>query len=209
MATVARRFDGPKMTLIPEVLWAQRSSETEPEKNVIFLDILVQDVKNPKIDLTSTSFKFESGSDDDDRQYAVTINFFDEIDVEKSHHTTTGRGLFYVLRKKEAKKEYWPRLTKEKKLPYIKTDFDKWVDEDEQDEQTEDPAMNFGDGLDLSQLTGGGAGGGMPDLSQLAGGAGGGMPDLSALQGMQGMGGGMPADESSGDEEEEDVKEAK
>lgn len=29
--------------------------------------------------------------------------------------------------------EYWPRLTKEKaKLFYLKTDFDKWVDEDDQ-----------------------------------------------------------------------------
>lgn len=165
------------------------------------MDILVQDIKNPKIDLTSTAFKFESGSDDDDRQYAVTINFFDEIDVENSHHTTTGRGLFYVLRKKEAKQEYWPRLTKEKKLPYIKTDFDKWVDEDEQqdEEASENPAANFGDGFDLSQLTGGA--GGMPDLSALQG-----------MGGMGGMGGGMPdmaAGEDEEEEEEEDVKEAK
>jgi hypothetical protein len=31
--------------------------------------------------------------------------------------------------------EYWPRLTKDKgKNARIKTDFSKWVDEDEQDE---------------------------------------------------------------------------
>ena len=34
----------------------------------------------------------------------------------------------------ELKQEYWPRLTKDKKkLAYVKTDFSKWVDEDEQD----------------------------------------------------------------------------
>lgn len=34
----------------------------------------------------------------------------------------------------ELKIEYWPRLTKDKaKLQFLKTDFDKWVDEDEQD----------------------------------------------------------------------------
>lgn len=39
-----------------------------------------------------------------------------------------------MLRKKELKQEYWPRLTKEKpNRNWIKTDFSKWVDEDEQD----------------------------------------------------------------------------
>lgn len=40
-----------------------------------------------------------------------------------------------ILRKKAARAEYWPRLTKEKvRNQWIKTDFSKWVDEDEQDE---------------------------------------------------------------------------
>lgn len=39
-----------------------------------------------------------------------------------------------ILRKKNNSAEYWPRLTKEKvKNLWIKTDFAKWVDEDEQD----------------------------------------------------------------------------
>lgn len=72
-----------------------------------------------------------------------------------------------MLRKKEAKEEYWPRLLKEsKKMHFLKTDFDKWVDEDEQDEKPEDEGM----------------GGGM-----------GGMPDMGAMGGMGGMGG-MGAD---------------
>lgn len=52
--------------------------------------------------------------------------------VQKSTSHLTSRSFGAVLRKKESKSEYWPRLTKEK-LPFIKTDFSKWVDEDEQD----------------------------------------------------------------------------
>lgn len=67
----------------------------------------------------------------------------------------------------ELKQEYWPRLTKDKKkTPYIKTDFDKWIDEDEQDaaeepEAPEDPMQGI-------------QGGGMPGLGGMGGMMGGG-----------------------------------
>lgn len=49
------------------------------------------------------------------------------------------------LQKKELKDEYWPRLLKEnKKLHFLKTDFDKWVDEDEQNEAPEEDFSQFG-----------------------------------------------------------------
>jgi hypothetical protein len=39
-----------------------------------------------------------------------------------------------MLCKAEKGSEYWPRITKEKlKTPFLKTDFSRWVDEDEQD----------------------------------------------------------------------------
>ncbi|ANB14059.1 Sba1p [Sugiyamaella lignohabitans] len=99
-------------------------------------------------------------------------------------------GLFFVLRKKKASAEYWPRLTKEKKKhPFIKTDFDKWVDEDEQDtvDDSENLAGGMGmgggeGGFDFSQLAGGAGGPGGFDFSQLAGlGGGAGGADLSGL----------------------------
>lgn len=41
--------------------------------------------------------------------------------------------MIFVLVKKE--KKYWSRLTKEsKKTQYIQIDWDKWVDEDEEEE---------------------------------------------------------------------------
>jgi hypothetical protein len=49
------------------------------------------------------------------------------------------------LRKKELKEEFWPRLLKDnKKVHFLKTDFDKWVDEDEQDEAPEDDFGGMG-----------------------------------------------------------------
>lgn len=57
--------------------------------------------------------------------------------------------------KKDKQYEYWPRLTKEKvKNAFLKTDFSKWVDEDEQDgAPVEDPELDMGGGM------GGGMGG--------------------------------------------------
>lgn len=53
---------------------------------------------------------------------------------QQSTKRLSSRSLYLVLRKKEPKAEFWPRLTKEKvKTPFVKTDFSKWVDEDEQD----------------------------------------------------------------------------
>lgn len=40
--------------------------------------------------------------------------------------------MIFVLAKKDIKKAYWPRLTKQnKKTQYIQCDWDKWIDEDE------------------------------------------------------------------------------
>ena len=68
-----------------------------------------------------------------------------------------------MLRKEKKQEEYWPRLTKEKvRLHNVKTDFDKWVDEDEQDEANEAGDMPFPGGMDMNAL-----------MSQMGGGAGG------------------------------------
>ena len=54
--------------------------------------------------------------------------------LQESVKNLTSRALIFNLRKKDLEHEYWPRLTKDKvKSTYIKTDFSKWVDEDEQE----------------------------------------------------------------------------
>lgn len=169
-------------TVTPTVLWAQRSSAEDASKNLIYLTIQVSDPADIKLDLTSTALTFTADSADATTKYNLKIEFYDEINVEESRQNLeSGSYIFMVLRKSKAQEEYWPRLTKEKlKYHYIKTDFDKWVDEDEQDEQPEeaDPMAGMGG------MPGMGGMGGMPGMEGM-----GGMPGMGGAGGMPGMGG--------------------
>ncbi|EIW86361.1 HSP20-like chaperone [Coniophora puteana RWD-64-598 SS2] len=168
------------MSTHPEVLWAQRSSTTEAEKNVVFLTVNLPDINDKSVEYTLTptsiSFKADAGTTEK-RSYAFSLDLFAEVVPEESKRSLSSRSFVVVLRKKEHTAEYWPRLTKEKlKLPFIKTDFSKWVDEDEQDDAEPDEDL-------------GGMGGGMGDMGGM-----GGMPGMGGMGGMPGMGGmgGMP-----------------
>lgn len=159
--------------LTPEVLWAQRSSNSDAEKNFIYLTITVPDVpaSNLKLDLKSDSLTFEGRSDTLKRNYHLELAFYGEIDPENSKINHTSRNVEMKLRKKELKEEYWPRLLKEpKKVQFLKTDFDKWVDEDEQNEAPEEDFSNFGGMGGMPGMGGGGDFGGI-DFSKLGGGA--------------------------------------
>ncbi|KAI1480676.1 HSP20-like chaperone [Daldinia eschscholtzii] len=174
----------------PEVLWAQRSSNAEPEKNFIYLTISVPDVpkENLKLDLQPTGLTFTGHSETLKRTYHLELTFYAEIDPAESKVHHTDRNVELKLRKKELNDEYWPRLLKDsKKVQFLKTDFDKWVDEDEQNEAPEDDFSQFG-GM-----------GGMPGM----GGAGGdfGGIDFSKL----GAAGGMPGGDEEDDESDDDM----
>lgn len=178
------------------VRWAQRSNAEVPEKNVIYLTVAVENTVKPTFELTKTGFHYH-GKSEGSKEYDLELEFFDEIDPENSKFTHTGRGTVATIRKAKAQEEFWPRLTKEKKKYFfIKTDFDKWVDEDEQEEEAGEaddfdlggnPMAGMGG---MPGMGGAGGAGGMPDMSALMGGAGGagGMPDMSSL--MAGLGGG-------------------
>lgn len=122
-----------------------------------------------KFDLTSTGFTFNASVGDESKNipsksYSFSLDFFDEIDVEASKTHLNSKCLYAVLRKKQAKDEYWPRLTKDKvRLHNVKTDFDKWVDEDEQNDVEEDLSGGAGGmggmNMDPAMLGAGGAGG--------------------------------------------------
>ncbi|KAH9865386.1 hypothetical protein J1614_008969 [Plenodomus biglobosus] len=200
-------------TVVPEVTWAQRSSSTDAERNYIYLTIVAADVPESdlKLDLKDQSLSFKGASTSKKVTYAVDLEFFAEIDPKESKISHSGRDISLVLRKKELKDEYWPRLLKDnKKMHFLKTDFDKWVDEDEQDEAPEDDMMNqmnpmaggmggaggdggFG-GIDFSKLGAAQGAGGLPGM--------GGM-DLSSM-GMDGMDGGDSSDDDDMPELEND-----
>ena len=95
--------------------------------------------------MKSQSLKFAGHSDSLKRDYHLELEFYAEIDEKESKINHTAKNIEMVLRKKELKEEFWPRLLKDaKKVHFLKTDFDKWVDEDEQDEAPEDDLGNMG-----------------------------------------------------------------
>jgi prostaglandin-E synthase len=176
----------------PPVRWAQR-------KGSLFVTVDLQDCKNVDLAVTNDGDK-KSGhihfkgtahshaTGPEEHVYELDLNLYDEIDVDDVKEHRTDRTLRLLIAKKE-EGPFWPRLLKEAgKVSYIKTDFDRWVDEDEEDE-----APGMADGFDMSQFAnmmgGGGMGGGAGgfDMSQLG--------DLAAQVGGEG-------DSDSSDEEE-------
>lgn len=79
-----------------------------------------------KLDIQPTKLTFTGYSNSKKATYHVELEFYAEIDPAESKQHHTDRDLELVLRKKELKEEYWPRLLKEnKKMHFLKTDFDK------------------------------------------------------------------------------------
>lgn len=106
------------------LLLANSSSKGIPEKEYAF-DIELFDEILPEVryDLRILRHLSESNQTQYDRN------------LQETKKSVTSRAIVLILRKKAARAEYWPRLTKEKvRNQWIKTDFSKWVDEDEQDE---------------------------------------------------------------------------
>lgn len=100
---------------------------------------------NIKLDVKPTGLTFTGHSDTLKKTYHVELEFYAEIDPTASKINHTARDVEMKLRKKELTEEYWPRLLKEsKKMHFLKTDFDKWVDEDEQNEAEEEDFSQFG-----------------------------------------------------------------
>ncbi|QLG72608.1 hypothetical protein HG535_0D03160 [Zygotorulaspora mrakii] len=191
----------PKV-LTPEVLWAQRSSESIPEENYLLVTIAVPDCEEPEVKVSEKTLDFSAVSkghvgDEQPHHYKLKINFYKDVDSSKTlKKIANGQHYFLKIFKKDLGIEYWPRLTEEKvKYSYIKTDFNKWVDEDEQNSVPEAAAAA---GPDFNEMLMNGN----PDMEmlkqQLAQG-GGGMPDLSAA----GLGEELGDYENEEEEEEE------
>ncbi|KAK8924030.1 hypothetical protein KSP39_PZI019147 [Platanthera zijinensis] len=99
----------------PEVKWAQRFDK-------VYLTILLADAKNVQISLEPDGIFTFSGTTGSDN------NLYDT-----SKLNTGDRSIFCVIEK--AEKGWWKKLLRgDGKLPhYVKVDWDKWVDEDEDD----------------------------------------------------------------------------
>ena len=120
------------------IKYAQRSDS-------LYLTIALPDVKDEKITLTDTGLEFKGTSGD--KPYEVNIEFMKEVDAEGSTYKVLPRSVqMHILKKDKEEEEFWPRLLKDKALEknQVKIDWDRYVDEDEEEE-----------GFDMSNLEGG------------------------------------------------------
>ncbi|KAL5210726.1 hypothetical protein ABZP36_006349 [Zizania latifolia] len=134
------------MSRHPSTKWAQRSDK-------VFLTIELPDARDVKLNLKPEGqFSFAAKGPADDTPYELDLELFDTVNVEESKSAVAPRTICYLIKKAENK--WWPRLLKkEGKSPvFLKVDWDKWQDEDDEDIGPGD----FGD-MDFSKLDVGGA----------------------------------------------------
>ncbi|XP_002277004.1 co-chaperone protein p23-1 isoform X2 [Vitis vinifera] len=127
------------MSRHPTVKWAQRSDK-------LYLTVELPDAKDVKLKLEPEG-RFMFSATKDDVPYEVDIELFDKIKVEDSKCNVGVRSIVYVIAK--AEKKWWARLIKNEGKPpvFLKVDWDKWVDEEDENEKV---GMDFDD-MDFSK----------------------------------------------------------
>ncbi|XP_039051617.1 uncharacterized protein OsI_027940-like isoform X4 [Hibiscus syriacus] len=140
------------MSRHPEVKWAQRADK-------VFITVMLSDSKDAKVNLEPEGVFSFSGTAGNN-QYELKLELFDKVVVEESKINIGVRSIFCILEKDE--KVWWKKLLRgDGKVPhYVKVDWDKWVDEDE-DKGAGD--LDLG-GMDFSNLGGMGGMGGMDEF---------------------------------------------
>lgn len=138
----------------PPVLWAQRKVD-------VFLTFSIES-KDPTIKIEKDSVYFKGVNASDNKTHEVTIPLYDAVIPESSGFVNKGRCIEMILRKEKKDAPYWPSLTKDKKKPhYLKVDFNKWKDEDDEEENGGDNAYDLEELL--RSMGGGGAAGDKAD----------------------------------------------
>jgi len=139
----------------PPVIWAQR-------KDKVLLTMQLENCNSPTITFKDSSLYFHGKGGAGNTEHEVLMEFNKEIDPDTSKYQVTGREIIFVIMKKEESYGFWPRLFKDsKKVHYLKTDFNKWRDEDDSEvEEHED----FNLDQMMSSMGGLQGSGGMPDL---------------------------------------------
>ncbi|KAJ3700032.1 hypothetical protein LUZ61_003737 [Rhynchospora tenuis] len=136
------------MSRHPSTKWAQRSDK-------VFITIELPDAKDVKLNLQPDGqFSFSAKSGADNVPYELDLELYDKVKVDESKSAVGLRNICYIVVKEE--KKWWPRLLKQsgRSPVFLKVDWDKWVDEDEETENKLGD-MDFG-GMDFSNLGMGG-----------------------------------------------------
>ncbi|KAL6005159.1 hypothetical protein ACLOJK_005721 [Asimina triloba] len=110
----------------PEVLWAQRSDK-------IYLTISLPDANNVSVKTEPQGLFSFSAKGPQGESFGFSLELYGTINPEGSKINIGLRNILCSIQKEQ--KGWWKRLLKsdEKPAPYIKVDWNKWSDEDEEE----------------------------------------------------------------------------
>ncbi|CAL9131307.1 unnamed protein product [Musa textilis] len=113
------------MSRHPEVKWAQRLDK-------VYITVQLPDARDVKVNLEPDgSFTFSATAGAGNNTYELQMDLFDKVNKEASKINIGVRSIFCVVEK--AERGWWKKLLRgDGKAPhYVKVDWDKWVDEDD------------------------------------------------------------------------------
>merc|ERR1711872_123417 len=106
--------------LNPPILWAQTN-------NLLYVTIDLPDIKDKVLECKDHGFHFQGKSGAN--TYKTDLKFFDAIDSENIQTSAGQRQLTMTIKKKEPTS--WPQLLADiKKAPWLRFDFNRFVDDD-------------------------------------------------------------------------------
>ncbi|XP_038724709.1 co-chaperone protein p23-2-like isoform X2 [Tripterygium wilfordii] len=148
----------------PEVLWAQRADK-------VYLTVALPDAKDVSVKCEPQGLFSFSAVGVQGESFHFSLELYGKLKPE-GYKTNVGlRNIICSIQKEE--KGWWKRLLKtvDKPAPYIKVDWNKWYDED--DEESNSDWASDGDGVeDINQEEGSSEDEGMlylPDLEKARG----------------------------------------
>eukprot|EP00931_Biecheleriopsis_adriatica_P121826 TRINITY_DN96895_c0_g1_i1.p1 TRINITY_DN96895_c0_g1~~TRINITY_DN96895_c0_g1_i1.p1 ORF type:complete len:196 (-),score=54.66 TRINITY_DN96895_c0_g1_i1:48-587(-) len=133
---------GVAKPLQPSLLWAQR-------KDSVFVTVDIKDATDLRVELQEASLGFAAKSGEDGAAYAFQLELFAPIRREDSKSSNKRCPVFFLRKREEST---WPKLQKGGKLPWVKIDWNKWAESDEEDDKGAFDTAEM-QGMDFSGLT--------------------------------------------------------
>lgn len=118
------------MSRHPEVLWAQRSDK-------LYLTVALPDAKDISVKNEPQGLFTFSAVGVQGESFSFSLQLYGNIVPDKCKTKVGLRNIICSIQKEE--KAWWKRLLKseEKPAPYIKVDWNKWCDEDEEESESD------------------------------------------------------------------------
>jgi len=141
--------------LLPQLLWAQT-------KDAIFLTVDLQDVSDLKVDLSEENLSFHAVAHGE--TYEFDLPLFETISKQESKYAAQRSVQFKLVKETKGR---WKELSKIGKQHWIKVDWSRWIDTDDEDGSN----MNFGGDFDMGGMNFGDMGGmgGMGGMGRMGG----------------------------------------